>query len=450
MKLTVLLLAVFSILLMNSETEAQTPKDLAEIWEKQHISKIFPSNVRHKDLKNYLDELKKLGLKIDEVGRSFGNREIYQIEWGKGATRVFMWSQMHGDEPTATSALIDMFAFLRKNTDKKWVKKMEETVTIRAVPMLNPDGAELFQRRSLQNIDINRDAQNLQTPEAQLLKRLRDEWQPHIGFNLHNQNSLTTVSGSTNQAAISFLVVAGDPVFAANEGNERNKRLVSAMVLALRGFIPFNIGRYVDAYNPSAFGDKFSDWGTPTILIETGSLYGKDEMFLIKMNFVAFLAALNSLVDGSEKILSPLNYEFLPNNSSGNLFNFIFRRANVLNLAEINANGDVNIVPIIQPYVADVAVNTQRRRAGEYTPASIQTVGNLPTYRGLQEFDVSQFYLVPRFGGTIRPGASGEFLFYRRDRQIDWKALNLEKDFPPDAIFSGGKWVKGENIVLRK
>ena len=72
--------SILLILLMNIETRAQTARDFAEIWENNHISKIFPSNVRHKDLKKYLEQLKSLGLKVDEVGRSFGNREIYQIE----------------------------------------------------------------------------------------------------------------------------------------------------------------------------------------------------------------------------------------------------------------------------------------------------------------------------------------------------------------------------------
>ena len=83
-------------------------------------------------------------MKFDEAGRSYANREIYQIEFGQGPLKIFMWSQMHGDEPTATSALVDMFAFLQKNTGKDWVKKIEDTLTIRAVPMLNPDGAELL------------------------------------------------------------------------------------------------------------------------------------------------------------------------------------------------------------------------------------------------------------------------------------------------------------------
>jgi hypothetical protein len=434
MKISLIVSVALAIFFVNATTSAQTPKELAEFWEKQHISKILPSNVRHKDLKNYLEELKKLEIKVAEVGRSFGNREIYQVEWGKGATKVFLWSQMHGDEPTATSALIDMFAFLQKNRDKKWVKKLEETLTIRAVPMLNPDGSELFQRRSLQGIDINRDASDLQTPEAQLLKRLRDEWQPHIGFNLHNQQGLTTVSGTTNQAAISFLVVEGHPDLRNVEGNDRNKRLAAAMIIALQNFIGGHIGRYVDAYNPLAFGDKFSDWGTPVILVETGALYGKDELFLVKMNFIAFLTALNALADGSEKILSPINYDLLPNNGSGNLYHFIFRRSNIIN------NSD----EIVQIQLSDIAVNAQRRRAGEFALTFIQSIGSLPTYRGLEEYDASEYYLFPRFGGALRSGMSGEFYFYKRNRLIDWKALDFEKQYPPDAIFSGGRWIKGE------
>ena len=94
--------------ILTTDLIGQTPDELARIWDTQHISKIAPSDVRHSDLKNYLEQLKKIGLKVDEVGRSGGGREIYQIEFGHGPLKVFMWSQMHGDEPTATSALLDM------------------------------------------------------------------------------------------------------------------------------------------------------------------------------------------------------------------------------------------------------------------------------------------------------------------------------------------------------
>jgi Zinc carboxypeptidase len=428
----------FCILIAVMNIHTQTAPELAAIWENHHITKTLPSNVRHRDLKNYLEQLKKLGIKIDQAGFSNQNREIYQMEWGAGRTKVFLWSQMHGDEPTATSALIDMFSFLQKNRDKDWVKRMHDTLTIRAVPMLNPDGADAYQRRNAQGIDINRDALDLQTPEARLLKRLRDEWSPEIGFNLHNQQALTTAGRSDKQAAISLLVVYGDAAKTTSFGQERNKRITSAMVIALENFMRGYIGRYDDEFTPTAFGDNFSAWGTPTILIETGQLWGKDEMFLVKMNFVAILTALNALADGSEKNFTGVNYESLPENTSGRIFNFIFRNATVIDRR----------TPEL-PSAADIAINFERRRAELSAPTYIRQVGSLSAYHGLEEYDAAGYYVAARFA-DIKPGQFGELLFYKKDRTIDWNALELEKLYPPDAIFSLGKWIKGAELFTKK
>jgi hypothetical protein len=421
---------LISLLSATMMTHAQTAEEFADAWDKSHVSNILPSNVRHKDLQKYLENLKKTGVKVDEVGRSFQNREIYQIEWGKGKTKVFMWSQMHGDEPTATSGLIDMFTFLQNNRDKiAWVKKLEETLTIRVVPMLNPDGAEVYTRRNAQGIDINRDARNLQTPEGKLLKKLRDEWKPEIGFNLHNQNPLTSVGDTPKQATISLLAVSGNPKGESYPEFERNKRICSLMIQALDKFIPGHIGRYEDDYMATAFGDRISEWGTPVILIETGALHGRDEMFLIKLNFIANLTALQSLVDGSEKNADALTYEKTPFNDSGNIYNFIFRKANVMNAATEKS------------FIADIAVNTERRRAALPAPTLVQDIGDLSAVNGLEEFDAHDYYLVHK-KGNLKTGASGEFLFYKKTRKIDWKTKDLEKKFAPDAIFENGKWTK--------
>jgi hypothetical protein len=424
-------------LLLPMNTDAQTPAELVQIWDREHVTNILPSNVRHKDLQKYLDGLRKIGLKVNEVGRSYANREIYQMEFGKGPLKVFLWSQMHGDEPTATSALIDIFTVLQKNRGKDWVKKIDSAMTIRAVPMLNPDGAELYQRRSLQGIDINRDAVNLQTPEANLLKKLRDEWSPNIGFNLHNQNTLTTAGRTNKQAAISFLVVYGDAAKTTSEGHERNKRLVSAMVAAIQPYIPGHIGRYGDEWTPTAFGDNFSAWGTPVILIETGALHGKDEMFLVKMNFVAILTALKSIADGSEKSFSPVGYESLPANTSGVIYYFIFRNATIMDRTTSGSQ------------TADIAVNLDRRRAEFAAPGYIRQIGNVSSQFGLTEFDASDFIVVPRNGSSLKVGDLAELLFYKKSRKIDWNSPDIEKQFPPDAIFSSGRWVKG-GLVNRK
>ena len=420
---------LFITFLMN--IQAQTPAELVALWDREHVTRLLPSNVRHSDLKKYLDDLRKLGVRVDEVGRSYGNREIYQMEFGKGPLKVFLWSQMHGDEPTATSALIDIFAMLQKHRDKEWVKKISSAVTIRAVAMLNPDGAEFYQRRNLQGIDINRDARNLQTPEARLLKRLRDDWSPHIGFNLHNQNYLTTVGTTNKQAAISFLVVYGDAAKTTSEGHERNKRLVSAMVAAIQPYIPGHIGRYGDDWTPTAFGDNFSAWGTPVILIETGGLHGRDEMYLVKMNFVAILTALKSLSDGSERTFSAANYLALPPNSSGRLYYFIFRNASIVD----RATGP--------GATADIGINLERRRAEFNAPAFVRQIGNLTAHAGLTEFDASGYYVVSQTSKSVRVGDFASLMFYKKNRQVDWSSPDLERQFPPDAVFSLGRWVRG-------
>jgi hypothetical protein len=413
---------------------AQSPSELAEIWDKEHVTNKLPSNVRHADLKAYLERLKSNGLKVDEVGKSFGNREIYQAEWGKGPKRVFLWSQMHGDEPTATSALIDIFTVLLKNHKKDWVKRLEKELTIRAVPMVNPDGAELYVRRNLQGIDINRDAADLKTPEAQLLKQLRDAWSPEIGFNLHNQNELTTAGSIPQQAAISFLVVYGDEAKTESDGHLRNKRIVAMMTDALRPHIAGHMARYDDGWAPTAFGDNFSAWGTPVILIETGALNGKDEMFLVKMNFIAILTAMRALADGSEKSLDPARYFDLPNNSSGRLLHIIFRNANVIDRETGTATP------------ADIGLVFNRRRAEFLSPTTIRQLGPLTSIFGLTEYDASGFNVVGRML-PVKTGNPGEFLFYKKDRKVDWVAVDLEKQFEPDAVLSFGKWLKGEGLV---
>ena len=417
---------------------SQNPESLSDAWDKGRMSKIFPSDVRHADLKNYISQLAALGVSVKEVGRSNADREIYQAEWGRGPARVFLWSQMHGDEPTATSALIDMFAFLQKNRDVPWVKRLSDELTVRAVPMLNPDGAEIFQRRNLQGIDINRDAIDLRTPEARLLKSLRDEWNPSIGFNLHNQGALTTAGPTNRQAAISLLVVFGDEAKTLTVGHERNQRIAAAITSALNKFIPGHIARYSDEWTPTAFGDSFSAWGTPTILIETGALHGKDEMFLVKMNFVAFLTALNVIASGNERTHDPSVYLNLPENRSGGLVDFVFRRANIISGPEV-----------MSPLQADITAVMGRRRASFAAPVTIRNIESSSSVRGLVEYDASGYNVFHRFG-RIAKGDLAEFYFYRRDKRVNWASPDIAKEFPPDAIFSGGRWIKGDGLLPRK
>ena len=59
-----------------------------------------------------------------------------------------LWSQMHGDEPSATPALLDIADFLLANSDQVAIRSILENYTLLIVPMLNPDGAEVWERRN--------------------------------------------------------------------------------------------------------------------------------------------------------------------------------------------------------------------------------------------------------------------------------------------------------------
>ncbi|MGH9942968.1 MAG: M14 family zinc carboxypeptidase [Pyrinomonadaceae bacterium] len=424
---------------------AQSPRELFGEWKRQRITSLDPALVKHADLQKYLTELRAQGVPVAEVGRSAAGREIYQLEFGRGPLKVLMWSQMHGDEPTATTALIDLFFYLRRNRGLGWVKAVEEKITLRAVPMLNPDGAELFRRRNLQSIDINRDARALVTPEGRLLKKLRDEWRPEIGFNLHNQNPRTAVGDTGKQATISLLAVPSDPSGTDTPGRVRNKKLCAVMVGALAPFIYGHVGRYDDSFNPRAFGDLVSQWGTPVILVETGALKGMSGHDLAGLNFVALVASLKALADGSVEEANPVVYDALRMNMGGAIYDLAIRGATVVSRAGAGGMS-------LQPFAADIVVNVERGRGDQAPPggATVQDVGDLSAYHGLEEVDAHDYYVIDP-AGNLRTGAEATLLFYHKSQAaaVNWDAPEIENRFPPEAIFRGGAWVRRGRLPIK-
>lgn len=423
---------------------AQTPRALFDAWRRERVTTQDPALLRHADLQRHLERLRAAGVAVREVGRSVAGREIYQMEFGRGPLKVFMWSQMHGDEPTATSALLDLFSYLHAHRAEGWPRLVAERVTLRAVPMLNPDGAELFQRRNLQGIDINRDARALSTPEGRLLKQLRDEWRPDLGFNLHNQNPRTAVGDTLRQATVSLLAVPSDEARTDTPGRLRNKKLCGVMVGALAPFIEGHIGRYDDTFNPRAFGDLISQWGTPVILVETGALKGTSGHDLAGLNFVALASALRALADGSVERASPAAYESLKENGGG-IYDLVVRGGTLVNRVREGRTE-------VPPYRADLAVNVERGRPAEGAPAraSVQEIGDLGLARGLEEADAGGFYVTVA-GGTLRNGAEAALLFYRKDRaaRVNWAAPDLETRHPPDAVYRHGRWERRGALPIK-
>ena len=221
---------------------------LARIWDAEAVRYLPLPLVDHAVVERRLKELPADLFTVREAGKSVEGRAIYHIKAGTGPTAVLLWSQMHGDEPTATSALFDIFNYLAQHRSEPIASRILANLTLHAVPMLNPDGAERFQRRNAQGIDINRDALHLVTPEGRLLKQLRDELKPAIGFNLHNQSWRTGVGSPLRPASISLLSVAYDEARTVNEGRLLTKKLAATVRNAIEPLAGDRIGKYDDSF----------------------------------------------------------------------------------------------------------------------------------------------------------------------------------------------------------
>jgi hypothetical protein len=274
-------------------------KQLFDIHEQIKEQSLKKRRFKHKDI---VPLIEKLPFSVEKIGKSYEEREIYQIKMGSGKTKVLLWSQMHGDEATATMALFDIFNFFQSKNDgfDALRNKILENCTIYYVPMLNPDGAERFQRRTATDIDMNRDALRFQTPEGLLLKKLQDEIRPEFSFNLHDKNTKYSAGASRKQATISFLPTSYNYEKEWNFSRTRAMQVICGMHQTLQQFIPGHLGRWNDDHEPRAFGDNIAKWGSSLILIESGG-YKEDteKQFIRKLNFVAILTGLQAISEVS-------------------------------------------------------------------------------------------------------------------------------------------------------
>ncbi len=254
-------------------------------------------------------------LSLRPLGESTEGRSIMMVSCGRGKTPVLLWSQMHGDEPTATLALLDIFSYLSSAVpEEDWIQSMLSDITLHAIPMLNPDGAERMQRQTAVLIDMNRDARAVATPEAKILKAAQRKLSPSFGFNLHDQG-LSSVGTSPNVSALAFLAPASDQSRSRPQSRVRAMRVAALMVQSLRQFIDGHMSAYDDTYEPRAFGDGMQSWGTSTVLIESGHWPNDPEkQFIRKLNFVAILSALRGIANHSYQDAELEHYAMLPVN----------------------------------------------------------------------------------------------------------------------------------------
>lgn len=245
------------------------------------------------------------------LGKSVQGEPLYAFTLGKGETRILMWSQMHGNESTTTKSVWDMVNYLESNEGSTIL----ETCTLMIVPMLNPDGAKAYTRVNANEVDLNRDAQELTQPESQALRDLFVKFKPHYCFNLHDQRTLFSAGHSAKVATVSFLSPASNEERDITPNREVAMKLIVAMNETLQSMVPEQVGRYDDGFNANCVGDTFQMLGVPTILFEAGH-YPKDYMRedTRKYIFHALIKALTTISKGEIDKYSTLDYFKIPEN----------------------------------------------------------------------------------------------------------------------------------------
>lgn len=324
----------FMSVLKSDSTDIFAPRSLWDAWPEARYVKTPAPCLRHQELLQNMQALASRypdDIHLHDIGRSFQERPIHLLKLGVGDKNILFWSQMHGDEPSATPALLDMADYLLAHPDEPVSRSILENYTLLIIPMLNPDGAEVYERVNGQGIDINRDALRRASPEGRLLKRIRDEYEPMLGLNLHDQGRMTTVGNTGCLATTSVLAVSGDAENTLTRGRLRSKRACAAIVEALAPLIPGGIARYDEEWSPLAFGDNITAWGTPVVLIESGGLpAGYQITDLSRLNFVALIAVLRGLAEDDLAGYDPQIYEDLLENQTDAWSDFVVRGGHVL------------------------------------------------------------------------------------------------------------------------
>jgi len=351
-------------------------------------NKIMNKRFSHQEMIDVIDNYNNSNLvRIEDAGFSIEGRVIKLIRIGTGPINILAWSQMHGDESTATMALLDLLNFFEsENKDFSEERKfIMENISFYFIPMLNPDGAENFTRRNEMGIDLNRDALRLQFPESKILKAVQDSLKPLFSFNLHDQSTRYTVGDSYKVAAISFLTPTFNYEKDMNEVRENSMKLISHLKKELDRFIPGHIAKYSDDFEPRAFGDNFVKWGSSLVLIESGGWKNNfEKQFLRKINFIALVKSLNSIASKSYKEESIDVYKAIPENQK-KLFDLLLRNVTI-------SKNDFD-------YKIDIGINQNERGTKNhrafYFDGSIEDIGDLSTFYGFDELDCSGMRLEP-------------------------------------------------------
>jgi hypothetical protein len=318
------------------------------------------------------------GMSSKVAGTSVNGQKIPLFTWGNGPIRIMLWSQMHGDESTATRALLELMHFLgQKQSFPVLIEFLNKSISLAILPIVNPDGADSWERQNALGIDLNRDARFFAAPESAMLREVFDEFKPQFCFNLHDQQTGYAAGDTEKQASISFLAPPFNDYRQINENRDLAMRLIGRLNQWLQSEIPGHVGKFDDSYVPRAFGDYFQARGAATILIESGGYkndWQKDR--LVRLNFMLFVIAFWEISSGLIHKYPLEDYHQIPENKL-NFFDLLVKNANV-RVGGKEFQIDIGIKRHLRPCLNSYEL---------FPEGLISEIGDLSTMHGIEVWD---------------------------------------------------------------
>ena len=312
---------------------------------------------------------------VKVIGKSVLEKPIYSYQIGTGKTRIFLWSQMHGNESTTTKALFDFINLL--NSGSELALKLLNTFTFLSIPILNPDGASLYTRENANKIDLNRDSQKLTQPESKVLREAFESFKPDYCFNLHDQRTIFGVSETGKPATLSFLAPSYNDAREINNSRLKAINVIAAINEGLQPHLPNQVGRFDDSFNINCIGDTFQFLGVPTILFEAGHYQNDYEREVTrKFVFMAYVSAFTTISENDIVINGIDKYMNIPQNKVV-FYDFIYKNI------RINYDGIEKITNFAAQYKEELIDNQICFNA------YFSQIGDLENYFGHVEYDAN-------------------------------------------------------------
>ncbi|MBK0368500.1 M14 family metallopeptidase [Flavobacterium agrisoli] len=300
--------------------------DLELLFKENKEQKLFGRYITLAEVEPLLLQLN-TNNQLKKVGESVLGKPIYSYTIGRGKTKIYLWSQMHGNEGTTTKALFDFFNVLHSKSE--FANALLEKFTFCALPLLNPDGAEAYTRVNANEVDLNRDSQNLTQPESRILRAVFEDFKPDYCFNLHDQRTIFGAGTAGKPATTSFLAPSFNEERDINESRLKAIEVIVAINDVLQKFIPGQVGRFDDSFNINCIGDTFQNLNVPTILFEAGH-YTDDYLREETRKFIFFaLIASFSYLNENDLVSDAIDKYLNISQNNVVFYDFIFKNIKI-------------------------------------------------------------------------------------------------------------------------